>query len=83
VAWLLAWSSLPPEKARRWVNIAGAAWVAACVAIWWQTAHGRAVTEFSGAGTATLILFGVWTLAALRGIVAWRTAAPASAESIA
>ena len=83
VAWLLAWSSLPPEQARRWVNIAGAAWVAACVAIWWQTAHGRAVTEFSGAGTATLILFGVWTLAALRGIVAWRTAAPASAESIA
>jgi len=83
VAWLLAWSSLPPETARRWVNIAGAAWVAACVAIWWQTAHGRAVTEFSGAGTATVILFGVWALAALRGIVAWRTAAPASVESIA
>jgi hypothetical protein len=82
VAWLLAWSALPPQRARRWVNIAGAAWAAACVAIWWQTALGRAVTEFSGAGAATVMLFVVWTLAALRALVAWRAGAPASAETI-
>jgi hypothetical protein len=28
VAWLLAWSMVPVEGARRWVNIAGAAWAA-------------------------------------------------------
>lgn len=76
VAWLLAWSTLPPDRTRRWVNIAGAAWAAACVAIWWQTAFGRAVTDFSGAGAATVILFGVWALVALRGLVAWRTPHP-------
>jgi hypothetical protein len=74
VAWLLAWSTLSDATARRWVNIAGAAWAATCVAIWWQTASGRAVTDFSGAGIAPPILLGVWALAALRSLVAWRTA---------
>jgi hypothetical protein len=73
VACLLAWSTIPVTPARRWVNIAGAAWAAACVAIWWQTALGRAVTDFTGAGATAMMFLGVWTLAALRGVVAWRT----------
>jgi hypothetical protein len=76
VALLLAWSTVSAETARRWVHLAGAAWAAACIAIWWQTALGRAITDFSGAGIAPAIFLGVWTLAALRSLVAWRTAAP-------
>ena len=78
VALLLAWSGVPADMARRWVNIAGAAWAAACIAIWWQTALGRAVTDFSGAGIVPVIFLGVWTFAALRSVIAWRTAASAT-----
>jgi hypothetical protein len=74
VAWLLAWPAVPVHTAHRWVNIAGAAWAAACVAIWWQTALGRAVTDLRGAGIIAVILFGFWMLAAVRGLIAWRTA---------
>ena len=72
IALMLAWSTVPTDAARRWVHIAGAAWTAACIAIWWQTGHGRAVTDLSGAGMVTVALLGVWTVAALRGMVAWR-----------
>jgi hypothetical protein len=80
VALLMAWSPIPIGVARRWVNIAGAAWAAACIAIWWQTALGRAVTDRSGVGMIALFLLGVWTLAALRSVIAWRTTAPAEAR---
>lgn len=76
VALLLAWSALPLDMARRWVHLAGAAWAAACIAIWWQTALGRAVTDLDGAGAASVILLAAWTVAALRALVAWRQAAP-------
>ncbi|MBI2189510.1 MAG: DUF4281 domain-containing protein [Acidobacteria bacterium] len=73
VALLLAWSTVPVDTARRWVHIAGFAWAAACVAIWWQTALGRAVTDLAtAAGVASVALLGLWTLAAVRGLVAWR-----------
>lgn len=72
VALMLAWSSVPVDAARRWVHVAGAAWAAACAAIWWQTALGRPVTDVAGAGIASVMLLGVWTLAALRGLIAWR-----------
>jgi hypothetical protein len=72
VALMLAWSSVSTDAARRWVHLAGAAWALACVAIWWQTAHGRAVTDLSGMGMVTVALLGIWTLAALRGFIGWR-----------
>ncbi len=72
VALMLAWSSVSTDAARRWVHLAGASWALACVAIWWQTAHGRAVTDLAGAGILAVILLGIWTMAALRGLVAWR-----------
>jgi hypothetical protein len=80
VALLMAWSPVAVGVARRWVNIAGAAWAAACIAIWWQTAIGLAVTDLSGAGIIAVILLGVWTLAALRSVVAWRTPTPTEAH---
>jgi hypothetical protein len=81
VALLLAWSRVPVPAARRWVNVAGAAWAAACLTIWWQTALGRAVTDLTGAGMIAVLLLGVWALAALRSVVAWRTATPAVAQT--
>lgn len=80
VALLLAWSAVPAGTARRWVHVAGAAWAAACVAIWWQTAMGRPVTDLAGAGIASGLLLGVWALAAVRGLVAWRQAEPDSPQ---
>ena len=75
VALLLAWSSVPIEMARRWVHVAGGAWAAACIAVWWHTAFGRAVTSLEGAGALTVVLLGVWAIAALRALVAWRSPA--------
>jgi hypothetical protein len=54
------------------VHLAGAAWAAVCIAIWWQTGHGRAVTDLSGVGMVTVILLAIWTIAALRGLIGWR-----------
>jgi hypothetical protein len=80
VALLFAWSSVRVESARAWVHVAGAAWAAACIAIWWQTAVGRPATSLQGAGILTAVLLAVWTLAGLRALVAWRSRA-AGAEA--
>jgi hypothetical protein len=80
VALMLAWSAMPVGIARRWVHVAGAAWASACLAIWVQSALGRAVTDLASvAGVAAAALLGVWMLAALRALVAWRTAPAAGA----
>ena len=76
VALLLAWSAVPVETGRRWVHVAGAAWAGACVAIWWHTALGKPVTDLAGTGIVSLVLLGLWTVAALRGLIAWRQTAP-------
>jgi hypothetical protein len=80
VALLLAWSAVPVETGRRWVHIAGAAWAAACIAIWWQTALGRPVTDLAGAGVLSVVLLGMWAFAALRALLAWRQAEPTSVQ---
>lgn len=72
VALMLAWSSVSTESARRWVHISGAAWLGACFAIWWQTGMGRAVTDMRGAGLLAAILLAIWSMTALRGLIAWR-----------
>lgn len=72
VALLFAWSAGSIETGRRWVHVAGAAWMAACVAIWWQTAQGRAVTDLTGTGMAGVVFFGVWALAGVRAVAAAR-----------
>jgi len=77
---MLAWSEMRVEIARRWVHIAGAAWAAACIAIWSQTALGHPITDLGTvAGIAAVALLGIWTLTALRALIAWRTAPAADA----
>jgi hypothetical protein len=73
VALMLAWSGIGVDTARRWVHIAGLAWVGACVAIWWQTALGRSLLAPQQPVVILAVLIGIWTVAAMRAVVAWRT----------
>ncbi|HTS50916.1 MAG TPA: hypothetical protein VMH05_23380 [Bryobacteraceae bacterium] len=66
VAWLLSRSTLSDQEARRWVHLAGAGWIAACLAIAWQTAAGQPVTEFSIAMALAVLAVLAWSLIALR-----------------
>lgn len=52
VALLLRWADTAPSAAGRRVHVAGFAWVAACLALAWQSGSGRALAEWS---PATLI----------------------------
>jgi hypothetical protein len=72
VGWLFSRSRTPEEDARRWVHTAGVAWLAACVAIAWQTALGRAVTEPSPPILAALVVLLCWLVCAVRAVQAWR-----------
>jgi hypothetical protein len=74
VALLFVWSRTPTETARRWTHAAGLAWVAACLAIAWQTAAGRSVLEVGPASVATAALFLVWAACAARAALAWSRA---------
>lgn len=76
VAWLFSRSALPEPAARRWVHAAGAAWVTVCLAIAWQTAAGRPVTEPSPAILAATVVLFCWLLSTGRAIQAWRTCRP-------
>lgn len=73
VGLLFAWSAMSTASARTWVHVAGAAWALACVALWWQTALGRAVTDFRDGGMLAVIFLGIWALSALRAVAAWAT----------
>jgi hypothetical protein len=74
VALMLAWSAMPVQSARRWIHLAGALWAAGCIAIWCQTALGRPVTDLGSVpGFAAVALFGIWTIAATRALIAWAT----------
>lgn len=74
VGWLLSRSAVSEQDARRWVHLAGAGWIAACLAIAWQTAAGQPVTEFSIAMALAVIFVLAWTLMALRAALAWMQA---------
>ena len=71
VAWLLSGSNLSDADARPWVHFAGVAWIAACLAIAWQTAAGAPVTEFSIAMAIAVLFVLVWSFTALRAARAW------------
>jgi hypothetical protein len=72
VALLLGWSRMPQHDARRWVHVAGLAWLGLCGAIAWQTIVGRSVLEGS---TATLLagaMMLIWLFCAVIALIAWR-----------
>ena len=78
VAWLLSRSTIAEHDARRWVHLAGAGWIAACLGIAWQTVAGRPVTEFSTAMATAILCVLAWSLIALRAALAWMQAKTAA-----
>jgi hypothetical protein len=60
LGWLLERSSLPGSTARRLVHVAGAGWIAACLAVAWQTRAGRSLADPSLAVLAALVLLLLW-----------------------
>ncbi|MBW3570455.1 MAG: DUF4281 domain-containing protein [Gemmatimonadetes bacterium] len=70
VAVLLAWGGVAAQRARPWIHAAGAAWLAACAAIAWQTVEGRPLTELTPA-----------TAVAAASLLAWAAIAPLAARA--
>ncbi|HMD50217.1 MAG TPA: hypothetical protein VKG79_14005 [Bryobacteraceae bacterium] len=78
VAWFLSRSQVSDHDARRWVHVTGLCWIAACLAIAWQTAAGAPVTEFSIAMALAFAFVLVWAAGALRALLAWMHSRPAA-----
>jgi hypothetical protein len=75
LGWLLERAALPGSTARRLVHTAGASWVAACLAIGWQTSTGRSLADPSLAMLAACVLLLVWGGSFLVALAAWQRSA--------
>jgi hypothetical protein len=71
VAILLAWAGVGADRARPWIHAAGAAWLAACAAVAWQTAQGRPALELSAANAVAAGALLAWAVVAARAFRAW------------
>jgi hypothetical protein len=71
VAILLTWAGVSSARARPWVHAAGAAWLAACAAIAWQTAQGRPLTEVTPAVAITVASLLAWAAVAALAARTW------------
>ena len=80
VALLHQWSSSDPWTTRRFVHVAGIAWLGACLGLAWQSGSGHAISDVTPAGifvTLCLVVF-----ASVLMIAAWtwaRATAPITA----
>ncbi|MDX1566181.1 MAG: hypothetical protein R3223_00175, partial [Longimicrobiales bacterium] len=79
VALFLAWGRVEEERARRWVHLAGLAWLGVSAAVLWQAVGGSAPTALTPTLLAALVFFGGWVVTAVVSFRAWRgpTTAPA------
>jgi hypothetical protein len=71
VAWLLSRSGISNEMSRRWLHVAGTAWIAACVMVAVQTAIGQPVTEISPAIVSAAAAMLVWAVCFLQAARLW------------
>jgi hypothetical protein len=69
------WSDLEPTRARRWIHLAGLAWIGACLAVMLQLLSGRSPLEPSPATFSAVGLLLVWLIALARSAYAWQSAA--------
>lgn len=80
IAILLTWAAVPADRARPWIHAAGAAWLAACAAIAWQTAQGRPLTELTPAAAIAAASLLAWAAVAALAARTWlRGGTPAGA----
>jgi hypothetical protein len=78
VALAAAWAGLADRAARRWIHLAGLAWLGACVTITVQTAVGRPLLEASMLPVVTLLLLLGWGVVFLRAASSWLAAQPSA-----
>ncbi|HYW12527.1 MAG TPA: ABA4-like family protein [Longimicrobium sp.] len=71
VAILLAWAGVAPARARPSIHAAGAAWLAACAGVAWQTAQGRAALEPSLANAIAAGALLAWAVVAALALRTW------------
>jgi len=74
VALFFMWSDVEPAIARRWIHLAGLAWIGACLAVSCQMFAGRSPLEPSPATLAAMCFLLVWLIALGRGAWAWLSA---------
>jgi hypothetical protein len=74
VALFFMWSDVEPAIARRWIHLAGLAWIGACLAVACQMFSGRSPLEPSPPTLAAVALLLVWVVALGRAAWAWRSA---------
>ncbi len=72
VALLLGWARIPEAESRKAVHLAGMAWLAACLAIAWQTALGRSVLEPSAATALAAALLLAWAVILSKALLSFR-----------
>jgi protein-S-isoprenylcysteine O-methyltransferase Ste14 len=68
------WSNVDPAISRRWIHLAGLAWIGACLAVACQMFAGRSPLEPSPPTLAAVALLLLWMVALARGAWAWRSA---------
>lgn len=71
VAILLAWADVGADRARPSIHAAGVAWLAACAAVAWQTAQGRAAVEVSAANAVAAAALLAWGVVAALAFRVW------------
>ena len=71
IALLLTWSATRDDDARKWIHVAGVAWLLSCVAVAVQTAGGNAVTSISAATLAAGLVLLLWAGVGLLALAKW------------
>lgn len=81
VALFFVWAESEPAAARRWIHLAGLAWMCACLAVAAQLFAGRAPLAPSVALFAAVTLISVWATTLARGAFAWHSSRRVRRES--
>ena len=71
IGWFLSRSTVPEAIARKWIRMAGLAWIAACLLVVLQTALGHSVAELSPPMLLSGFAILVWTATFLKSARAW------------
>lgn len=71
VALMLMWSGTPAEESRKWIHVAGTAWLLACAAVTVQTMAGLAPLAVGPGSIAAAIVMLVWLGVALLAFRRW------------
>jgi len=69
VALFLSRSNLPDAHSRLWIHLAGLTWLGTCVAVGWQTAMGRPLSQVSWTMIAAYGLAMLWAICLAKAVL--------------